>query len=261
MINTRMLYDRIYNEDIKKLKSLKSYYIRINTSLDIMWNKLEPNKIYFNKKANLDFAFIKKSIKLEKEIKIVYSLDTNVAFITDVTKKLSKLIKEIKAVNAIKFEIDKLNSVLPTLEVFKTIIFTNNYIIRRNLIDGQRIALTARLGCLEIIRKKSDKQRIDWNASNILKRQLIKQDRLPYKVTERCELGNPIKDNGGEKWFVYADNINCWISWVKKTSFVANKAFFSFKPSAPFITELNVERKSKNNVDLRYKMLDYVSSY
>lgn len=214
------------NNDITNLEKSKAYYL----------DKLVPFKHYIDNFTNIDYEALKDLDKVvpERAIKsFTHAVGLNIDTLKNTVNGIAAINKTLNKSNA---ELSLVEGSEMEKELFKEIIYRFNTKISDEIIyKGYVFRPGFGIGNTRIKKVRTDtrvKKRINWDESNKLKKVIIARGGIPYKVTERDELGKIVADNGGEKWFVYfhTDFDYLW-HWGKKTATAINIPYFKFRPT------------------------------
>lgn len=213
-----------YKLSLEKLYASKTYflgnlelckeYIQHFTSIDYngiakLKNTI-PNQYYNNNPIFKDLADKSKNL---------------ISFIVEINKRIEKEEKLLK-----EEELKK-----TTAKVYKRTIEVFNKNIANEILKGYTFQLSHRLANIRIkkhVRTEKSRKRIDWDASNKLKKSIIEQGLTPFKVTEYDSMKRPTADNGGVKWHVYHESLYSYTwHWNKILCKVFNSRMYRFRPT------------------------------
>lgn len=214
----------MYEEDLKNLKKSKDYFLG-NLELCENYIKIYTQINYdeiINLKNTIPYNYYNNLPIFEKETEKTKNL---IFFIVETNKKIEKC--ELLLKKELTKKIDY-KSYKKTIELF-------NKKISFEILKGYELNMGHGLSRIRIkkhIRNEKSKKRIDWDASNRFKKDLLAKGLLPYKVLTYDENKKPIENNGGVMWFVYHEQENSYSwYWRKALSRVTNNSIYKFRPT------------------------------
>lgn len=140
------------------------------------------------------------------------------------------------------------------MKFYKFVSTELNLEFSKSILMGNNIEMGSGVGTLCIKEKQRDfarencRKTIDWKESNVLRRYLIAEGKIPYDK-------NTAPD--GIKWHVYrTDDYSYWWWWKYRSNFHANDVFYKFTPTK-FINGVAREIENfKKNFNTIEKILD-----
>jgi len=120
------------------------------------------------------------------------------------------------------------------------------------VLEGDKIQLP--FGILTILKKHNDfiKTGINFNASMKEKQRIIDNGGIPFEVVKN-EKGETIRDNGGEKYFVYlTDDTYFWLNIGHERKLKVGKHKYKFIPFRSFNYRRQRKLKENNSIKLKY---------
>lgn len=233
-IRVKDMYNYYDTKIINNISAYKLSLENLNSSKDYFLANLELCKEYIQKFTSIDWNGIS---KLKNTIPNQY-YNNNPIFkdLADKTKTLISFIVEInKRIEKEEKLLEKELSKKTTSKTYKRTIEVFNKAIANEILKGYTFQLSHRLANIRIkkhIRTEKSRKRIDWDASNKLKKSILEQGLVPFKVTEYDSMKRPVTDNGGVKWHVYHESLYSFTwHWNKKLCKVFNSRMYRFRPT------------------------------
>lgn len=230
------MFDEYKKSNIESRKALNGEILGYKNTQNYLLEKLVPYKHYIDNFTNIEYESI---AKLSKPIPY-----KNIQSITGIGGlDLDTLRRTVNGIVEINSELNKSETSLAKFEkcdiskdIFKEVIYRfNTKVSDEILYKGYTFRPGFGLSSTRIKKIKTDlriRKRINWDESLKYKAQLIAEGKLPFKVLEWDSERRPIKDNGGEKWFVYfeGDFDYLW-NWNKKKANALNTPYYKFRPT------------------------------
>ncbi len=235
-IGTTEIYDQYNNAIYESKNALVNDVQSYERTKEYLLERLVPYKHYIDNFTNIDYDGIK---ILDKPIpdKAIRTFTNSIGLSIDALKVIISNVTGVnKNLNKANAELELVQKSGMEKELFKEIIYRFNTKISDEIIyKGYIFRPGFGIGNTRIKKVRTDtrvKLRINWDESNKLKKEILSRGGLPFKVTERDELGKAIANNGGEKWFVYfhTDFDYLW-HWGKKTAKAINIPYYKFRPT------------------------------
>lgn len=234
-INTSIMYNNYINNLNSNVEELLKNKEEYSKTKEYLLSKLEPYKNYINNYTNIDYNEIKDIIRMVSEKSLKHIIEVGID-ITTIRRTINMIVT--LNIDLIKIESSlnniKTNSI--SKDLFKDIIYMFNDKLSDEIVyKGYLFRLGGHLGYIKI--RKIDcrnriKKRINWNLSNQKKEELLREGKLPYKVTERDENRKVVAHNNGENWFVYFNNDFDYLwYWNKGRGTAFNSGYYKFRPT------------------------------
>lgn len=224
------LYNSVLNQEIRRgLEQVK----KLEATRNYLIGNIEICKPYLVQCTKVDFEGLK---TLTQPIPEYYFLGAS--SLEDFANKsysiASLLIQTNSLINKEKKEIEKNQSKIIDLKTYRIIIELFNKKISREILKGYTFRMGNQLSNIRIRKRiftEKSRKRIDWEKSNIFKKELILEGKLPFKVIEYDEMKRPITNNGGIKWHIYYTGDDYLWYWEKQNCKVLNERIYRFRPT------------------------------
>lgn len=237
------------------LKESKESYLKTKKYL---LEAIEPCKYYIENLTKVDYSKIHEASRIipEAYYPIIVGFEDYrsksmrfVNAIIEVNRRLDKTISDLNKIE--KYRIDYLT--------YQKIVGSFNEQIGEAILNGYVFQMGLWLSHHRIkkhVKKATTSLKIDWFESKKKKEELIAQGKTPYKVLEYDNKKRPIRNNGGEKWFVYFNNpIDYTFYWAKRFCKITNHGIYQFKPT------INSNNKGKPGLINKLKRMVKEDSY
>jgi hypothetical protein len=230
------MYNLLVTNNKVTKKDIEINLAQYLNSKNYILKSLEPYEFYINNFTSINFEDLKNitNFYISNKLRINYNTEK---FGID-TEKLKRLINVLCELNKNIKKLEKQKEIIKTIpkfEVYKDILNTFNETISDEIVyKGYTFNLPFNLSDIKITKVDCSKygKKIDWNATNKKKKEILDKGGILYKVTERDDKFKIIKDNGGEKYIVYFDKDFDYLwNWVKSKVKVLNSAYYRFKPT------------------------------
>ena len=236
IVNTKYMYNLLVtNSKVTKVDVEKELNQYLNSKNYIL-KSLEPYEFYINNFTRINFEDLKNITNYNLNYKLRINSNTE-KFGID-TEKLKRILNVLCEINKSIKKLEKTKEIvktIPNYEVYKDILNSFNEIVSDEIVyKGYVFNLPFNLSDIKITKVECSKygKKIDWNATNKKKKEILDKGEVLYKVLERDKEFRIIKDNGGEKYITYfqKDFDYLW-NWVKSKVKVLNSAYYRFKPT------------------------------
>lgn len=226
LINSNKTNTIILNNDLINYKASQNYLIKT----------LEPFKFYLDNFTNINVEQLK---NLKEYSRVHLRINNQSKKLEIDIERLNKVLLGISEINKSIIKIEKelkIKDFNLSLDVYKKIIYKFNEKISDEIVyKGYTLNLPFNLGkiCIKKVEiSEWHKKRINWNKSNINKKELLLQGKIPFKVTLRDDKKVILEDNGGIKWLeYYTQQFDYLWNWKKKDVKVTNCQYFKFRPT------------------------------
>lgn len=230
-LNTLRFFNDFNKRVIEGIEVCNLDKIKYEQSKEYMIQSLAPYEHYIMNFTNLDFNYLKNSVRQipPYSIRSSASINLNLDHLRFILNAIIEVNKELKKIE------DKLKwfkEANVTEDIFKTICYKfNNKISDEILYKGYTYHLGAGLGRIKIRKHITKKVRINWFESNKKRKEIEDRGGLPYAVTLRDENNKMLENNGGEFWYVYHPETDYLWHWNKVRGRAANISYYKFRPT------------------------------
>lgn len=232
-----------YIRDLKTIKdSTKKEIESYEKSKKYILEKLKIYKHYIENFTNIIYREIENLERIIPEKSLVYLVNIAGIDVHILRRNINIVVEINKSLNKLEKRLQEVNENIVGYQVYKEIIYKFNGKLSEQIISkGYRFELGYSLGYITI--KKVNcmynkngslrtKKRVDWGESNKLKKRIIEDGNLPYKVLNRDENGKIVEDNGGLKYILYHEKEWDYLwHWYKADCKVLNSPYFRFRPT------------------------------
>lgn len=253
-------FNEYCNELNNNLKNIKLEIENFNKSKEYFLEAILPFETYIDNFTNINLESIKTSIRQIPPSAII-TTKTNVGIDLNYLKYLIISIITInKTLRTLNTKLKVLENSHIKKEVFKGILYKfNNKISDKIIYKGYEFYMgfgLSRMRIKKIACERRKKKNINWFESNKIKKEIQDRGGLPYAVIKRDEQKRKLADNGGEKWFVYFNNVIDYLwNWNKGNCTITNTAYYKFRPTCYNNSTKNGSERSGNVNKLKQLVL------
>lgn len=240
-ISTKEIYEEYIAELSEEKKALISDKDDFIASRSYLLSKLAPYKHYLDHFTNIKYNDVKDMTRVVAEKSLIHLANMAGCPVDNIRRTVNMIAEINKSINVIDEKIENIGKLIKKYNIFQKVIFKFNVKVSNLIVSqGYVLYLGSGLGHVRIkkvncmFKKNGDlkeNKRIDWNESNKKKAEIIARGGIPYKVMER-EGDKIVKDNGGERWFVYFNYEWDYLwYWSKGIRSVMNSSYYKFRPT------------------------------
>lgn len=189
--------------------------------------RTKNSELWYNVKAEINFLN-KKILTVEAEIHKLEVVDKEINRFTSATKEIFEKKKEVydikERLKQLSKEKPESSKKMLDFYTFRDVIYTYNQKAVYDIIQGERINLSEKLGYMYVTKVNSPSKLIDWDSSNKFKEELIANGEQP-KDSDHPD---------GSNWLLYYDN-DYYFRWTwqkrKGVCKVRNHTVYEFTPT------------------------------
>ena len=211
----------MFNFWVRNQRNLKPYLIYKYP------NRNKNSELWYEVKSEINYCE-NKLLELDALVQKLEPSDREISRFTSTTKEIFEAKKDIynlrQNIEELKKESPKSKKLLMDFYTFRDVVFNYNKRVVDNVIKGNRVNLSERLGYMYISKIKKVSKLINWKASNDYKAELIAKGETPK---DKVNLD-------GKNWLIYYSNpfYFRW-TWQKRNGIckVKNHTVYGFYPT------------------------------